>query len=34
MKKGRFTEEQIIGILKQYEAGREVPELASTTRLA
>ena len=28
MKKGRFTEEQIIGILKQYEAGRKVPELA------
>ena len=28
MKKGRFTEEQIIGILKQNEAGRKVPELA------
>ena len=28
MKKGRFTEEQIIGILKQHEAGRQVPELA------
>ena len=28
MKKGRFTEEQIIGILKQHEAGRKVPELA------
>jgi putative transposase len=28
MKKGRFTEEQIIGILKQHEAGRRVPELA------
>ena len=28
MKKGRFTEEQIIGILKQQEAGRKVPELA------
>jgi putative transposase len=27
MKKGRFTEEQIIGILKQREAGRKVPEL-------
>jgi putative transposase len=26
--KGRFTEEQIIGILKQHEAGRKVPELA------
>ena len=29
MKKGRFTEEQIIGVLKQHEAGRKVPELAS-----
>ena len=28
MKKGRFTEEQIIGILKQHEAERKVPELA------
>ena len=28
MKKGRFTEEQIIGILKQHEAGRKVQELA------
>ena len=28
MKKGRFTEEQIIGILKEHEAGRKVPELA------
>ena len=28
MKKGRFTEEQIIGILKQHEAGRKAPELA------
>jgi putative transposase len=28
MKKGRFTEEQIIGILKQHEAGRKVLELA------
>ena len=28
MKKGRFTEEQIIGILKQHEAGRKVPDLA------
>jgi putative transposase len=28
MKKGRFTEEQIIGILKQHEAGRKVLDLA------
>ena len=28
MKRGRFTEEQIIGVLKQHEAGRKVPELA------
>jgi putative transposase len=28
MKKDRFSQEQIIGILKQYEAGRKVPELA------
>lgn len=28
MKKGRYTEEQIIGVLKQHEAGRKVPELA------
>jgi putative transposase len=28
MKKGRFSEEQIIGILKQQEAGRKVAELA------
>jgi len=28
MKKGRFTEERIIGILNQHEAGRKVPELA------
>src|ERR1700681_2042499 len=28
MKKGRFMEEQIIGVLKQHEAGRKVPELA------
>jgi hypothetical protein len=27
-KKGRFTEEQIIGVLKQHEAGRKIPELA------
>ena len=28
MKKGRFSEEQIIGILKQYEAGQRVADLA------
>src|SRR5690349_16563478 len=28
MRKGRFNEEQIIGILKQHEAGRKVPEPA------
>lgn len=28
MKKGRLSEEQIIGILKQQEAGRKVTELA------
>jgi putative transposase len=28
MKKGRFTEEQIIGTLKQHQAERKVPELA------
>ena len=28
MKKGRFTTEQIIGVLKQHEAGRKVQELA------
>ena len=28
MKKGRFTPEQIIGVLKQQEAGRKVQELA------
>ena len=28
MKKGRFSEEQIIGVLKQHEAGRKVAELA------
>jgi len=28
MKKSRFTEEQIIGILKQHEGGRKVPDLA------
>ena len=28
MKKGRYTTEQIIGVLKQHEAGRKVQELA------
>ncbi len=28
MKKGRFREEQIIGVLKQHEAGRKVTDLA------
>jgi putative transposase len=28
LKKARFSEEQIIGILKQYEAGQKVTELA------
>ena len=28
MKKGRFNQQQIIGILKQQESGRKVPELA------
>ncbi len=28
MKKTRYTEEQIIGVLKQMEAGRKVAELA------
>ena len=32
MKKGRFTEEQIIGVLKQHEAGRKIPELARDRR--
>lgn len=28
MKRGRFSEEQIIGVLKQHEAGRRVTDLA------
>jgi putative transposase len=28
MRRGRFSEEQVIGVLKQHEAGRKVPELA------
>jgi len=33
MKKGRFTEEQIIGVLKQHEAGRKVPEFITISFL-
>jgi putative transposase len=28
MKRGRFSEEQIVGILKEHEAGRKIVELA------
>jgi putative transposase len=28
MKRGRFGEEQIVGIRKEHEAGREIAELA------
>jgi putative transposase len=28
MKKARLTQEQLIGVLKQHEAGRKVPDLA------
>jgi putative transposase len=28
MKKGRFSEEQIVGIRKEHEAGRKITELA------
>ncbi len=28
MKRGRFSEEQIVGILKEHEAGRKFAELA------
>jgi putative transposase len=28
MKRGRFSEEQIVGILKEHEAGRKMAELA------
>jgi len=32
MKRGRFSEEQIVGILKEHEAGRKVAELAPGAR--
>ncbi|MGA9803223.1 MAG: transposase, partial [Terriglobales bacterium] len=28
MKRGRFSEEQIVGILKEHEAGRKIAELS------
>lgn len=28
MKRGRFSEEKIVGILKEHEAGRRIAELA------
>lgn len=28
MKRGRFSEEQFVGILKEYQAGRKTSELA------
>jgi hypothetical protein len=28
MKRGRFSEEQMVGILKEHEAGRRIAELA------
>src|SRR3974390_548609 len=31
MKRGRFSEEQIVGILKEHEAGRKIAELARET---
>ena len=34
MKRGRFSEEQIVGILKEHEAGRKMAELARSTASA
>jgi hypothetical protein len=34
MKRGRFSEEQIVGILKEHEAGRKVSELAGNMESA
>lgn len=34
MKRKRFTEEQIIGVLKEHEAGCRVPDLARQCGLA
>ena len=31
MKRARFSENQIVGILKEHEAGRKVAELARST---
>ena len=34
LKKTRYSEEKIIGVVKQMEAGRKVPDLTSVTRAA